>query len=32
MFDLYLEGRFKKDLKLAKKRRLPLDKLWIVVE
>ena len=32
MLNLYLEGRFKKDLKLAKKRRLHLDKLWAVIE
>jgi mRNA interferase YafQ len=32
MLDLYLEGRFKKDLKLAKKRHLPLEKLWGIVE
>jgi mRNA interferase YafQ len=32
MLDLYLEGRFKKDMKLAKKRRLHVDRLWTVVE
>jgi mRNA interferase YafQ len=32
MLDLYLEGRFRKDLKLVQKRHWPLDKLWAVVE
>jgi mRNA interferase YafQ len=32
VLELYLEGKFKKDLKLAQKRRLSLDKFWAVVE
>lgn len=32
MRELFLEGGFKKDLKLAKKRHLNLGKLWAVVE
>ncbi|TAH32614.1 MAG: type II toxin-antitoxin system YafQ family toxin [Alphaproteobacteria bacterium] len=32
MLQLYLEGQFKKDLKLARKRRWNLDRLWSVVE
>lgn len=32
MLELYLEGQFKRDVKLAKKRHKNLDKMWAVVE
>lgn len=32
MLTLRVEGHFKKDLKLARKRGLELDKLWAIVD